>query len=125
MDKMLLALDSSRGINSFAQFLTVLIIFIGVLALTYFTTRWVATYQKGKMMSGNINVLETFKITQNKYIQIVRIGNHYYAIAIGKDTITLLGELEEDEIHISQDSGMPNMDFKKLLENAKNMKFKK
>lgn len=107
------------------QFLTVLIIFIGVLALTYFTTRWVATYQKGKMMSGNIHVLETFKITQNKYIQIVRIGEHYYAIAIGKDTITLLGELSEDEIQIREDSGMPNMDFKKLLENAKNMKFKK
>lgn len=123
---MLLALDSSNGINSFAQFLTVLIIFVGVLALTYFTTRWVASYQKGKMMSGNIQVLETFKITQNKYIQLVRIGEHYYAIAIGKDNITLLGELNENEIHISEDDGMmPKVDFKQLLENAKNMKFKK
>ncbi len=122
---MLLALDSSNGINSFAQFLTVLLIFVGVLALTYFTTRWVASYQKGKMMSGNIQVLETFKITQNKYIQIVRIGEHYYAIAIGKDDITMLGELKEEEIHIQEDTGMPKMDFKQLLENAKNMKFKK
>ncbi len=123
---MLLALDSSNGINSFAQFLTVLIIFVGVLALTYFTTRWVASYQKGKMMSGNIQVLETFKITQNKYIQLVRIGEHYYAIAIGKDNITMLGELKEDEIHISEDNGvLPQMNFKQLLENAKNMKLKK
>ncbi len=123
---MLLALDSSNGINSFAQFLTVLIIFVGVLALTYFTTRWIATYQKGKMMSGNIQVLETLKITQNKYIQIVRVGNHLYAIAIGKDSMTLLGELSEDEIHIQEDVGMmPNMNFKQLLENAKNMKLKK
>ncbi|MBQ3036165.1 MAG: flagellar biosynthetic protein FliO, partial [Lachnospiraceae bacterium] len=90
------------------------------------TTRWVASYQKGKMMSGNIQVLETLKITQNKYLQIVRVGEHYYAIAIGKDTITLLGELKEDEIHISEDMGMmPKMDFKQLLENAKNMKLKK
>lgn len=122
---MLLALDSSTGINSFAQFLTVLIIFVGVLALTYFTTRWVASYQKGKMMSGNIQVLETFKITQNKYIQIVRVGDHIYAIAIGKDTITLLGEVNEDEIHIQEDTGLPKVDFKQLLENAKSMKFKK
>lgn len=123
---MLLALDSNNGINSFAQFLTVLIIFVGVLALTYFTTRWVASYQKGKMMSGNIQVIETFKITQNKFIQIVRIGEHYYAIAIGKDTITMLGELKEDEIHISDDTGvLPKMDFKQLLENAKSMKLKK
>ena len=123
---MLLALDSSNGINSFAQFLTVLIIFVGVLALTYFTTRWIATYQKGKMRSGNIQVLETLKIAQNKYIQIVRVGNHLYAIAIGKDSMTLLGELSEDEIHIQEDVGMmPNMNFKQLLENAKNMKLKK
>ncbi len=122
---MLLALDSSNGINSFAQFLTVLLIFVGVLALTYFTTKWVASYQKGKMMSGNIQVLETFKITQNKYIQIVRIGAHYYAIAVGKDDITMLGELKEEEIHIQEDTGMPKMDFKQLLENAKNMKLKK
>ena len=123
---MLLALDSSNGIDSFAQFLTVLLIFIGVLALTYFTTRWIASYQKGKMMSGNIQVLETLKITQNKYIQIVRVGNHFYAIAIGKDTMTLLGELSEDEIHIQEDmSMMTNMNFKQLLETAKNMKLKK
>ena len=76
-------------------------------------------------MSGNIQVLETFKITQSKYIQIVRIGEHYYALAIGKDDITMLGELKEEEIHIQEDSGMPKMDFKQLLENAKNMKFKK
>ena len=122
---MLLALDGSTGINSFAQFLTVLIIFIGVLALTYFTTRWVASYQKGKMMSGNIQVLETFKITQNKYIQIIRVGNHVYTIVIGKDNITLLGEISEDEIHIQEDSNFPKMDFKQLLENAKSTKFKK
>lgn len=124
---MLLALDSSdRGINSFAQFLTVLVIFIGVLALTYFTTRWVASYQKGKMMSSNISVLETMKITQNKYVQIIRVGEHYYAVAVGKDNITLLGELNEDEIHISENMGMmPKMDFKQLFENAKQMKFKK
>lgn len=122
---MFLALESSRGINSIAQFLTVLLIFIGVLALTYFTTRWIASYQKGKMLSGNIHVLETFKITQNKYVQIIRVGEHYYAIAIGKDTVTLLGELKEEEIHISEDSGMPQMDFKQLLENAKNFKLKK
>lgn len=122
---MFLALESSRGINSIAQFLTVLLIFIGVLALTYFTTRWIASYQKGKMLSGNIHVLETFKITQNKYVQIIRVGEHYYAIAIGKDTVTLLGELKEEEIHISEDTGMPQMDFKQLLENAKNFKLKK
>ena len=123
---MLLGLNSTGGVNSIAQFITVFVIFLAVLALTYFSTKWIATYQKGKMFSSNITVIETFKITTNKYIQIVRIGEKYYAIAIGKDTITLLGELSEDEIHIPEDSSMmPKVDFKQLLENAKNLKLKK
>ncbi len=123
---MLLGLNSAGGVNSIAQFITVFIIFLAVLALTYFSTKWIATYQKGKMFSSNITVIETFKITTNKYIQIVRIGETYYAIAIGKDEITLLGELKEDELKFSDmPQGMPAMDFKRVLEKAKNFKNKK
>jgi len=123
---MLLALNSTTGMNGIAQFFTVLLIFIGVLLLTYFSTRWIASYQKGKMYSSNISVVETFKITANKYIQIVRIGERLFAIAIGKDEITLLGELKEDELTLQEVmQTTPGEDFKKILENAKNFKFKK
>lgn len=123
---MLLGLNSTGGVNSIAQFITVFVIFLAVLALTYFSTKWIATYQKGKMFSSNITVIETFKITTNKYIQIVRIGEKYYAIAIGKDEITLLGELKEEELKISDvPQGIPTMDFKSVLEKAKNFKNKK
>ena len=123
---MLLGLNSTGGVNSIAQFITVFVIFLAVLAHTYFSTKWIATYQKGKMFSSNITVIETFKITTNKYIQIVRIGEKYYAIAIGKDEITLLGELKEEELKISDvPQGIPAMDFKSVLEKAKNFKNKK
>lgn len=123
---MLLGMDSSTGINSVAQFLTVLLIFVGVLALTYFSTKWIASYQKGKMFSSNITVIETYKITTNKFIQIIRIGESYYAIAIGKDEITMLGEIKEDELNFQQAAqSVANMDFKNIFEKAKNFKFKK
>lgn len=123
---MLLGMDSTTGIDSFAQFLTVLLIFVGVLFLTYFSTKWIATYQKGKMFSSNIRVIETFKISSNKFIQIVRIGGTYYAIAIGKDEVTLLGELKEDEIQISESSqGFSQMDFRQILEKTKKINIKK
>ncbi|MBQ7972767.1 MAG: flagellar biosynthetic protein FliO [Lachnospiraceae bacterium] len=122
---MLLGADSTRGINSIAQFFTVLLIFVGVLALTYFTTRWVATYQKGKMLSSNINVIETLKITANKYIQIVKIGDKYFAVAIGKDEIHLIGEISEESLKIPETQNMNAPGFKEILENAKNFKLKK
>ncbi|MDD6732919.1 MAG: flagellar biosynthetic protein FliO [Lachnospiraceae bacterium] len=122
---MLLALSGSN-INPIAQFLTVLVIFIGVLALTYFSTRWVAGYQKNKMLSGNINVLETFKIAQNKYVQIIRIGDKIFAVAISKDQVTLLGEINEESLVIEEQTmATPGADFKSILEAAKKFTKKK
>lgn len=121
---MLLALNSSTGINSVAQFFTVLLIFAGVLALTYFTTRFVAGYQKSKMSSGNINVLETFRISNNKYIQIVRVGDKVFAVAFAKDSVTLLGELNEDSLSFPESGEDFSMDFKEVFKNATNFKKK-
>lgn len=123
---MLLALDSNTGINSVAQFFTVLLIFIGVLALTYFSTKWIATYQKGKMFSNNITVIETYKITANKFLQIVKIGGKFFVIAIAKDSVTFLGELSEDDLTLPEVSGESiSPDFRSILEKAKKIKIKK
>lgn len=123
---MLLALDSNTGINSVAQFFTVLLIFIGVLALTYLSTKWIATYQKGKMFSNNITVIETYKITANKFLQIVKIGGKFFAIAIAKDSVTFLGELSEDDLTLPEVSGESiSPDFSSILEKAKKFKIKK
>ena len=123
---MLLALNSTTGMNGVAQFVTVLLIFVGVLFLTYFSTRWIASYQKGRMYSSNISVVETFKISANKFIQIVRIGERYFAIAVGKDEVTLLGELKEDELTLQEVMQLtPAEEFRNILDKAKNYKFKK
>ena len=58
---MVIASMSSR-IEAFAQLLTLLIIFIFVLAVTYYVTRFVGNYQKNKLSVSNINILETMRI---------------------------------------------------------------
>jgi len=95
---MLLAKVSTT--DSYLQFLTVLILFVFVLGITYATTRWIAGYQKNKMVSGNLEVVETLRITSNKYVQIVRAGSKYLVIAIGKDEIHMLSELSEEDITV-------------------------
>ena len=84
-----------------------------------------AGVQKGKMMSPNIEVIETFKLAQNKYIQIVRIGEKYFSIVLCKDTVTLLGEIAKDDITI-QESGLgKTLSFQEILNKAKNLNHKK
>lgn len=46
-----------------------------MLAITYFATRWVGGIQKEKMIGSNVKVLETMRISNSKYIQILKIGN--------------------------------------------------
>ena len=111
---------SSGTIDSIAQLISMILIFIFVLALTYFTTRFVGSYQKNKMAGSNVNVLETFRISNNKYIQIIKIGKKYFAIAVCKDTRTYLCELDgEDLIYNSTTTETHSDSFKGILDKLK------
>lgn len=91
-------LEISAGWESFFQLIGVLLIFLFVLAITYFTTKWIAGYQKGVMSNKNIRVIETFRVNNNKFIQIIQVGEKYLAISVCKDTISVLTELTEEQL---------------------------
>ena len=111
-------LAASDRAESFTQFLTVILVFVLVLVLTYLTTRFVGSYQKTKAATRNFDVIETYRITNGKYLQIVRIGSKYVVIGIGKDDITRICELSEEDIKLVPDDAGQVMDFKSLLEKA-------
>ncbi len=115
----ILALD----IGGFVKFISVLVIFIFVLALTYFTTKWIASFQRTQMGKGNIEVIEARRISNNKMIDIVRIGKRYYAVAVSKDNISLISEVDEDEIEICQPAtSTANDSFSQILNRMKDIK---
>lgn len=98
--------------DSYAQFITVLAVFVLVLAVTAFTTKWIANYQKQQNVNLNIEVVETTRISGNKYIQIVRIGETYKAIAVCRDTVTLLGDVPAEQLREgNHDQGFRFKDF--------------
>ena len=84
--------------DSFFQLIGVLLIFLFVLAITYVTTRWIGQYQQGMMQNKNIQVVETFRVSNNKFIQIIQVGKKYLVISVCKDTINILAELIEEEL---------------------------
>jgi len=120
-------LSVSGTINSVAQFLTVLLLFVFVCAVTYFTTKFIASYQKGGMQGTNIELIDVFRIDATKCIQIVRVGEKYIAMAVCKDNVSVLCELSEDEIVRGEHSkGTVSVDFKDIFEKMKqNIKTKK
>ena len=106
--------------GSYAQFITVLLIFVVVLGITAVVTRWLASYQKQQSVNENIEVIETTRIANNKYIQIIRAGEKYMVIAVCKDTVTMLGEIPEDSLKATRP--VQNFGFKELLDKAMNKK---
>lgn len=94
---MIMLIANSR-LDSFLQFLGSLGIFIFVLVITYFVTRWVGNYQKIQLKSRNMQLIETMRVANNKYIQIVKISETYLVISVGKDRVEYLTELDEDSI---------------------------
>lgn len=94
---------STGGLDSFVQFVTVLILFILVFGVTIWVTRWMGQYQKGQMAAHNMAVIDSMRLTQSQCIHIVKIGNKYAAIAVSKDNVTKLMDLDEDDILLNAD----------------------
>ena len=115
---------TSSGFDSFVQLLSVLTIFVVVLLATYLVTRWVGNFQKNKNIYGNLEVIETYRLTNNKYLQIVRAGSKYLVIAISKDTITMLTTLEKEQLDLLQENenNLTSIKFQDVLEKVKSWK---
>ena len=98
------------------QLLAVAVVFVLVLIATYYTTRWIGKSGIVQKQSQNIKVFETFKISPNKYIQIVQLGSEYYAIGVTKDNIQFLTKLDKEQLDFESKSQPVPMNFKEILE---------
>ena len=85
--------------QSLFQLIIVLVCFVAVLVLAYYTTRWLGNYQKGRSYNKNLKIIETLKVSPDKYVEIIACGkDKYLIIGISKSEVSLLGELTEDEL---------------------------
>ncbi len=94
----MIIMEIFSGWSSFFQLIGILLIFLFVLVITYLTTKWIAGYQQGMIKNRNVQVIETFRVTNNKFIQIIQVGKKYLVISVCKDTMNILTELTEEEI---------------------------
>ncbi len=88
----------SSSLESAIQLIGALLIFAFVLVITYFTAKWVGGYQKMSMMNKNLQVIESLKIAPNKFLCLVKAGEVYLVIAVGKDEVTLLTQLTKEQL---------------------------
>lgn len=112
-------LTGAARLDSLAQFVTVIILFLFVLGVTYFVTRWISGFQKTQMIGTNMEIVDTLRISASKYLQIIRVGDKYFAIAVCKDTVTMLTEVSKDSLNLEMGSGNTNLSFREVLDKIK------
>lgn len=113
-------------VDSIIKFIAAVVVFIFVLAATYMTTRFIGNYQKKTMHGHNFDVIETYRISGTKYLQLIRVGTEYVVIAICKDTVTMLCKMNKDEIEVleeeEQQGGTNLTAFSEMFEQMKNLR---
>lgn len=114
--------------EGFVQLITVAVVFILVLVITFYTTRWIGNFQKSRNTASNIELLDAVRISQYQFIQIVKVGSQFLVVGVSRDNMVLLSKCDEEELHLgdttlSDSSAGDGFDtsnaFKSLLEKAK------
>lgn len=101
--------------NNILELFGLIVVFILILIVTYYTTKFVGGVKIGVTKNSNFKVLETYKLSQNKYLQLIQVGNRYFVIAVSKDNISFMTELKEDEILLTDKNSAPNGNFSDII----------
>lgn len=112
------------GIEGVLKVIVVIIIFVVILLITRLTTKWIGGVQKKQSVGNNISSIEVFRLANNKYVQIIKIAEEYYAIAVTKDNVTFLGKVNKDDLKLEKETVRDGQSFASVLDFMKSVKDK-
>ena len=116
---------AATTVHDVIQLFVLCIIFVIVLFMAYFAARLVGGFQTNVQAKNNIKIIETVRISNNKCLQIIKIGESFYLIGVGKDEIHYLTKLDSQDVHLTETSAMNLGSFKDILSNLKKNEEKK
>lgn len=112
---MLFLLQGYSSYSSGLELAGLLVVFIIIIAACYFVTRFVGGKQLAQQKNSNFTVLDTFRVAQNKYLQLIQAGKRYFVLAVCKDSITLVAELDKEDITYWREEGQIPKSFQDIL----------
>lgn len=101
------------------QLLGLVLLLILILIAAYYTSRFVGRYKLGQLKDSNIQVIEIYRISTNKMLQIVKIANKYVVLGISKEQITYITELDESQVLTHDAKEEEKQSFKQIFDKFK------
>lgn len=108
--------------SSVGELIMLIIIFLLVIAACYYVTRFIGNKQTKQLRDSNFTVIDTCRVTANKFLQLIQVGEKYLVIAVTKDTITVVTEMSKEEIHVPEKTQGTETSFKNVLTDLVNKK---
>lgn len=101
------------------QLLGLVLLLILILIAAYYTSRFVGRYKLVQLKDSNIQVIEIYRISTNKMLQIVKIANKYVVLAVCKDQITYIMDLDESQVLTHEAKEVEKQSFRQIFEKLK------
>ena len=103
--------DGPSTFELIGRFFSTIFIFLFVLILAYYATKFIAGSRLQRASSNNIKILESVSVGYQSVIQLLQIGDDkYIVIAVTKDKVTFLANVDKDSINLEN----RNIDISKL-----------
>lgn len=96
--------SEKNWLDMLGQFFLLIIAFVVILVLAYYSTKMVAKVRLNGFKSNNIKIIESVSAGYQNMIQIVKVGSKFYLIGVTKEKITFLTEIEGDDLDITEKS---------------------
>ncbi len=99
---MVLALTTGySGVESILKLIGLIILCVIIIAASYFVTKMIGRREAGYSGNSNFKAIDAYRLTPNKYLQLIKIGERYFVIAVCKDNVSLICEVDREDIRIT------------------------
>lgn len=95
---MFVFLVGTSTLASFIKLILLCICFVLILVAAHYFTKWYSRTGMVRNKTQNIQVLETYPLGAGKQICILKLGEKYVAVAVTKEHVTVITELQEEQL---------------------------
>lgn len=106
-------------IESIGTAIFTLVVVAGVIYLSYIATKFIAKKNMGvgKRATNYMKVIDQMGMGKDKSIALIQTGLNYYLVGFSGDGITLLAQLEQEDLtELPRDESFVATDFKSIME---------
>lgn len=104
----------TSNVQASMELITLVLIFVIVLVLAFYTSKWVGNSGLQLQKTRNTKILDVTRISPNKCIYIVKTGDKCFAVGVTKDHMEYLTEVNESSLLLAEDKPV-SKDFCSIL----------